>query len=390
MLYNTIVEKDESGLNMLIAAVEQFSRERFLEGIRLKHYNLYDINQMVVWIREQQQKLNRESLALSRFAETFIQEYATDNNECFETARLFFNRIRSTIGMTKKVYKRMCPKVRRQLPSGTENLSVFERSYLTYAPCTPDVFGIDSFSDAVGELYHELETFFVMTVQTLALCHKMIRTEHAVRLDEERCLAIYKDSCDKAMSGLRDFTQMFCSSLPEAESELLERRSKAKKLADFALENYHRFNKTEFNAYLVLDTIRKGQHDGLTEMEACLWPNDHDRALRVREVVARFDELKDVEGQKGKLCSSILVKFLKWCGVEAEKEKKVYVEYFGKEYCGAFKLLSWKSVSQERKNLKDLGIDDEELIRDFEKAVGALGNLPLTDAIPFKHASGFS
>lgn len=389
MLYKTIVEKDENGLGMLIAAAEQFSKERFLEGIRLKHYDLYDINQMVVWVREHQQKLNRESLALSKFAETFIQEYATNNNECFETARQFFNRIRSTISTSQKVYKKMCPKVRRQLPSGTESPSVYERSYLTYAPCTPDVFGISSFNDAVGELYHELETFFVMVVQSLVLCHKMIKTEHDVRLDEERCLAIYRDSCEKAMSGLRDFTQMFCGSLPEAESELLERRSKAKKLSDFALENYHRFNKTEFNTYLVLDTIRKGQHDGLTQMEACLWPNDHEKALRVREVVARFDELPDVEGQKGKLCSSILVKFLKWCGVEAEKEKKVYVGYFSREYGGAFKLLSWKSVSQERKNLKELGVDDGELVRDFEKSVGALANQP-RDVIPFKHASGYN
>ena len=170
---------------------------------------------------------------------------------------------------------------------------------------------------------------------------------------------------------------------------MLERRSKAKKLSDFALENYHRFNKTEFNTYLVLDTIRKGQHDGLTQMEACLWPNDHEKALRVREVVARFDELPDVEGQKGKLCSSILVKFLKWCGVEAEKEKKVYVGYFSREYGGAFKLLSWKSVSQERKNLKELGVDDGELVRDFEKSVGALANQP-RDVIPFKHASGYN
>lgn len=40
MIYNTIVEKDENNILRLIKAAEQFSEERFLEGIKLKRYDI--------------------------------------------------------------------------------------------------------------------------------------------------------------------------------------------------------------------------------------------------------------------------------------------------------------------------------------------------------------
>lgn len=67
MRYNTIVEKDENNLQEIITAAEQFSEERFLEGIKMKRYNQYEIEKMIVVIREYQQKMNKECLALAKF-----------------------------------------------------------------------------------------------------------------------------------------------------------------------------------------------------------------------------------------------------------------------------------------------------------------------------------
>ena len=372
MRYNTIVEKDEDNLNMIIDAVSKFSRERFLEGIKEKRYTLYDVNQMINWVCEYQQKLNRESAALSKFSETFIQEYATDNNQCFETVRKMFNRIRSSIRATRRVYQKTCPRIRRQQPRGMERPSVYARSYFSREVCTPDLFGIQSFDDAIGELYARLETFFVTIINTLALCHQMIRAEHAVRLDDERCLSIYNDCCAKVMGSVRDLAKFLTVSKEVNESDLLSRRLKARRLSDFACENYHRVNKSEFSKYLVLKLVQQGQDDGLTEVESLFWPNDHGKALEVRQAVERFDELQGAEGQKGKLDSGLVVEFLKWCGVDAAKEKKLYEEYFCRNYRGRFQLLSWQSVSRERKNRKDARISNEELVRSFEKILNSL------------------
>ena len=94
MRYNTIVEKDETNILKLISAAEQFSEERFLEGIKIKRYDVYDIKQTTIWVQEHQQMLNREYRALIKFSESFISNYATDNNKCFDTAYRLFNKIR--------------------------------------------------------------------------------------------------------------------------------------------------------------------------------------------------------------------------------------------------------------------------------------------------------
>ena len=372
MRYNTIVEKDEANLNMIIDAVGKFSKERFLEGIREKRYSLYDVNQMIIWVCEYQQKLNRESAALSKFSETFIQEYATDNNQCFETARKLFNRIRSSVSATRKIYQSTCPRIHRQQPRGVERPSVYARSYFSRVACTPDMFGIQSFDDAVGELYNKLETFFVTIINTLALCHQMIRAEHAVRLDDERCLSIYNDCVAKMMDNVRELAKFFTISQETEESDLLRRRMRARKISDFARENYHRVNKSEFSKFLVLKMVQQGQNDGLTEVESLFWPNDHRKALEVREAVERFDELSGAEGQKGKLDSGLVVEFLKWCGVEPSKEKKLYEEYFCRNYHGRFQLLSWKTISQVRKSRMDSRIGDEEQASSFQKVLNRL------------------
>jgi hypothetical protein len=111
-------------------------------------------------------------------------------------------------------------------------------------------------------------------------------------------------------------------------------------------------------------------------VEAWLWPADHERVVQVRTAIARFDELEGVEGQKGKLDSGTLVCFLKWCGVDAEKEKKLYEEYFCKEYVGRYQKLTWGAVSLERKNRKENEVSSEEMAADFERSVASLQERP--------------
>jgi hypothetical protein len=88
--------------------------------------------------------------------------------------------------------------------------------------------------------------------------------------------------------------------------------------------------------------------------------------------VERFDELNGAEGQKGKLDSGLVVEFLKWCGVEPSKEKKLYEEYFCRNYHGRFQLLSWKTISQVRKSRMDSRIGDEEQASSFQKVLNRL------------------
>ena len=91
----------------------------------------------------------------------------------------------------------------------------------------------------------------------------------------------------------------------------------------------------------------------------------------VRKAIEHFDEM-NVEGQLGKLDSTQIVYFLKWCAVEKKKEKRLY-QYFCDNYKGRYKLLVWSAVSKERKDQHDCGITDRGAADSFRQM---MENLP--------------
>ena len=107
MRYSTIVEKDDKTLVEIITALEQFEQDRFIAGIQARHYMKYDIEQALDMVTSYQSRMNVEARSLVRFSETFIRQFATDNNKCFETAQRYFNRIRSTLCAIKKVFQKL-------------------------------------------------------------------------------------------------------------------------------------------------------------------------------------------------------------------------------------------------------------------------------------------
>lgn len=174
MRYSTIVEKDDKTLVEIIEALEQFERERFIAGIQARHYTKFDIEQAIDMVVSYQSKMNVEARSVVRFSETFIQQFATDNNKCFDTAQRYFNRIRSTLCAIKKVFQKTTPRSMVQLPEGSQQPTVFERSPLSYGACVVDLWGLASYDECVQTLYHKLETLLTTATTTLALCHQMI------------------------------------------------------------------------------------------------------------------------------------------------------------------------------------------------------------------------
>ena len=144
MIPKTIVEHDKSGLEMVLDAMDELLEEKFIEGIKSKHHNTYEIAQTTEMVQIYQHRVNIEAKALTRFSERFIRSYATDNNKCFNTAEILFKKIRSTIASLKKVFYKTTPVDYTQLPKGVESPSVFEKSPLGNGNYIPDLYGLES------------------------------------------------------------------------------------------------------------------------------------------------------------------------------------------------------------------------------------------------------
>ena len=373
MRYSTIVEKDDKTLLEIIDMLEQFEKERFIAGLQMRHYSTFQIEQTLDMVRSYQSRLNMEARALSNFSESFIQQFATDNNKCFKEAQRYFNRIRSTLCALKKVFQMTCQKSMAQLPEGKENPSVFERSPLGKGAYMVDMYGLASYDDAVKQLYHEMETLLTTATATLALCHQMIENEKMIREDAELLKSIYHNSCQQLMGSVREYAGMMEAPDQLPETDLNKRRRKASSMDDFLRAEYHNVPKQEFKKYVWLEAVRQGRNDGLTEEETFLWPNNHEKVQAVRWAIENFD-MMDVEGQLGKLNSVSMVYFLKWCGVEKAKEKRLY-QYFCDTYKGKFHPLVWSSISKERKEQHERGITDRGAAATFQRMLEVVSEL---------------
>ena len=371
MRYTTIVEKDDKTLVEIIAALERFEQDRFIAGIQARHYTKYDIEQALDMVNSYQSRMNVEARSLVRFSESFIQQFATDNNKCFEAAQRYFNRIRSTLCALKKVFQKTTPRSMVQLPDGTEQPTVFERSPLSYGACVIDLWGLASYDECVQTLYQRVETLLTMATTTLALCHQMIENEEKVRQDSQQLKSIYRESCEQLMGSVREFSGFLGTVQQLPETELNRRKQKARSMDEFLKTEYHNVAKQEFKQYVFLEAMRQGKDVGLTEEETYLFHDDHERVEQVRWAIEHFDEM-GVEGQMGKLDSTPIVYFLKWCGVGQAKEKRLY-KYFCDMYRGAYSLLVWSAVSKERKGQRDSGISDRGAAACFQQMVDSVG-----------------
>jgi len=381
MRYSTIVEQDDSALMEIINALNQFEQERFIAAIQAGNCKPYDIQQTLDLVRLYQLRMNVEARALLKFSETFIGQFATDNNHCFKTAENYFNRISKTLSGLKKVFRKTCPTSRKQLPAGVSNPSVFDRSPLSYGEHERDVFGLGSYDSAVQELYQNLETLFTTATNILGLCHQMIEREEDIRQDTEQLRAIYRKSCDSLMVSVKEVSKFMTDTEVVSGREMMRRKAKARSMDDFLQREYHNVSKSVFKKYVWLEATSLGQDEGLTKEEVFLWPDHHEKVFEVRHVIALFDRLDHVEGQEGKFNSGIIVEFLKWCGVDRPKEKRLY-KYFCDNYKGQYKPLVWSSISKERKELLEIShLTDQQLAGSFKRRLSLLSETK-ADEIP--------
>ena len=381
MVVTTIVENDLSGLERVIAALEKLTAERFIEGIRCRHRDMYDVEQQMEQVKKYQSRVNQEGRALTRFAVDFIRLFATDNNKCFETAKKLFGKLSSTLTGLKKEFKWASPIDRRQLPEGVEPPSVFEKSALCSNEFTPDMLGLQSYPPAVGELYNALETLFVSAAQNLALSIQMINHEAEVREDIVQLRQIFENSCEELRQTIGYVTQYTSNNQELPRSEMEERKNNAKSFDDFLKNEYHRHDKKAMVLYLVNKTLREARRGGLTDLEAFFWGKNPEKALLVRHVVENFDLIPDVEGQEGKYSSKVIVEFLKWSGIPENQQKKLYKEYFCPKIIasGKFKPLGWNAIWTEQKKDKDMKISNSRLVTRFENRISDI--LPQKEAI---------
>lgn len=352
MKYTSVLEASEQSFQNLIADAEDFENDKIFASIRSRDYDESEINLINADVRICIAKIEKEYIALEKFSKEFNKLYATNYNQCYDTALKLCRKLRSTLAGTKKLFRKMCPIIRKKPAcSGAEKkLSVFDHSYLTGLTFSRDLFGLDSYPDCVKELCCSVSIFFCKLTGVIALCRDIIAKENYIRCHPDLCYKIYKDNYDYVAKTSRDTINYIekNSGITYPMNSLKERMDKAKSLQQVICDCFHTFNVSQFQNFVIFDAIEKGKKDDLSPTESLLWPNNHDLARQVRFVITHLDDLiepcklaglkilgrKDKKAGKHHIYGPIIVMLMEWAGITRTGKEAKFNRYFSKTYHG--------------------------------------------------------
>lgn len=324
MLYSTIVQRDETGLDQIYDAAREFENDNLMEALLSCKFDMKKVNQTLGLVRIYQNRLNLESMDLVEFSENFIEQYATDHNECFRVAEKLIRRIGTTITGSMKIFRKFCPRNHRKLDINGNVVPVLDYSRLTFRHYYGQFFGVEVYAKAVQTLLHELASFFYHLVTTLKVCKDMIHKEEEVRGDLSRLKQIYDRSCDEVLTSVRDVFDSFGQVKLISDEELAERRRNARPLKERLAKDYHAHDRQWMKLEAYVSKLASGRQYGLDEKASVLWRENPEWGRRVCEVISRLDSLNipikhskkaDSKGKKGTFEAREMVYFIKWSGV---------------------------------------------------------------------------
>lgn len=350
MKYTSVLEASEQSFQNLINDAEDFENDKIFASIRSRDYDESEINIINADVRICIAKIEKEYISLEQFSKEFNKLYATNYNQCYDTALKLCRKLRSTLAGTKKLFRKMCPIIRKKA-GGNEaekKLSVFNHSYLTGLTFERDMFGLESYPDCVKELCCSVSLFFCKLTGVMALCREIIAKENYIRSHPDLCYKIYKD--DNVAKTSRDFIKILenTGGVTYPMNSLKERMDKAKSLQQVICDCFHTYNVSQFQNFVIFDTIEKGKKDELSPTESLLWPDNHDFAKQVRFVITHLDDLIEpcklvglkVLGRTNKkegkhhIYGPIIVMLMEWAGIEGTGKEAKFNRYFSKTYHG--------------------------------------------------------
>ena len=384
MLYSTIVQRDETGFNQIYEAAREFEEENVLEALLTCKFDMKKVDQTLNLVRMYQNRLNIESMDLVEFSENFIEQYATDHNECFRVAEKLIRRIGTTITGSMKIFRKFCPRVHRKLDSRGNIVPVLDYSRLTFRHYHGQFFGVEVYNKAVQTLLHELTSFFYHLVATLKVCKDMIHKEEEVRGDFKQLKYIYEKSCDEMLSSVRDVFDTFGQVKLISDEELAERRRNARPLKERLAKDYHAHDKQWMKREAYIYQATSGRQYGLDEKASVLWKNNPEWGRLVCNTIPKLDSLNipykhskkaEAMGKKGTFDAREMVYLIKWSGVSRmspdgkevldETNERQFYLYLQEQYTGDFLFPSWQAVCRERKFLYDQGVSMRHMAQQF-------------------------
>lgn len=337
MDYTAQFNSPESGLELILTALQKFDQNRFLYAVKYKNYDENQVLRLAREIAEYRIKMMAEYKRLEKFAETFNKTLVTNDNKCYSTALLTLKKIGSGISEVKRIYKKFCPRARRErmMPIyGDAPVSAYTHSMICTNEVQLDMYGLDSYSDEIQGLFNEMDKFFALLILSLKLCKRVIQEEAEIRKDEDYCRYLYEQFKKRFMKKIRNILMLINKDseyLTEKMNPIIAYSKKCAPGNAIFSQILHNYSVEETEHYVLYEIQDEEKYGDMTPLEHTLFGSNMKRTLKVRYLIDHFDELMPKDKSYRKLDSTLIVMFMKWCQISAGNEVH-FVEYFNKRY----------------------------------------------------------
>lgn len=367
MIKSTIVEKNEDGINRLIESVSNFCEGTFLQAMHESELSNEEIIYLTDVLRTFRSTLDIEFHSLQGFEKEFLNNYSTDNNECYDTAARLFIKLRRTISKTKMLLAKFTPTDRRCATDLVPYSSVVTRSGLIQTAYTADMFDISQYRESVQNLYKEVSEFIKLLKQCLLLCRKVFNDERFTRHSYVRSKRAYDYTYKKIINKASGFAEFLKPQVLTLKTdEFTRRKAEAKSLETFICSNYHKYPLDQFRRHALIDYFAKGSDVGLTPLETALWGDDVQSVLDVRLIIDNLDSIRP--SRRKKVGALVIVALATKYPM---RNMKIFVEqYLPARYHGKSGLVTYHAVSTAKCNFAKG--DNVSEVQDIMEAMGQL------------------
>lgn len=373
MAYSTQIDKTEFSLRELQAAYAQPKYDRFIAGLENGSIRTEeDVIGFTNYVKESHGILKLEFARLKKHAKTFNKEYATNYNKYFCTAQQLMMKMRSGISRGIRIVVSFCPKTRKKLKQKTVKRSAVKNSKFTTAPYSKDLFS-EEYSQAVKELYNELELYINDLHDCIQLCIQVIEEEERIKQDPDRVHQIRTDCYNKTLGNNQIIVRRLKDSNASTENDVLKLKEKAERehraLLKLEVKLFHTLDMAQWTDFVVCDAVNEARKQGISTEELSLWGDNPEQVMRVRAAIEHFDELLP-EGQKEKIDGYILMRFHIWCATLPGRSLERWHIYFTTSYKGSLTPTGISAIKMQKSKAAKLekNIDDEQQ-EEFNKKV---------------------
>lgn len=362
----------EDPFQLILDAINKFDYQRFIYGIKYKHWDKNHVINEIERVSKYTHKLKKEYDRLVNFAQDFNKQFATEDNGCFITAQKMLKKMKSGISSFINLLLKYCPRRPKNEWLGLIRnpcLRAFDYSRIVGDKCQLTFFTLDDYPECVSMLYNAMETFFYYLNRSLQLCKQVIADESNIRKDKKYCKFLWEECKKKVWKEMSCFYNalIFDSECFSDKNPAICKWKASANDEEWAVSGFHKFSLAEIKPVVVKEVHENNINAELTKEEINLFGLEVQTVKRIRKIIQHFDVLVEKPSRKNRIPPMLIRYFLHYIRIKKGSLKEA-VAYFTSTY-NAVETKKYKTVSYTAVSNCKVKLDDNPEYKNFVKTL---------------------